>query len=365
MLEEPKVTMRPINISDFETLARERMPQMAYDYYAGGALDEITLDRNCAAFEELRLRYRVLRDVSTRDLATTVLGSEIAMPILVAPTAFHQLAHPEGEVATARAAGRTGTVMILSTLSNCPIEEVVAATDEPVWFQLYVYKDRSVTRELIARAEEAGCRALVLTVDAPFLGSRERDIRNRFELPDHLAASNVAGDSDLLPVENNASELASYVGEMFDPSLTWEVVEWLTGITSMPILVKGVVHPEDARLAASHGAAGIVVSNHGGRQLDTAPATIEVLPEIVEAVEDSLEVLIDGGIRRGSDVLKAVALGATAVAVGRPALWGLAVDGGDGVERVLSILRSELDVALGLCGFNRLSDLSADVVMTR
>lgn len=359
------MTTRPINISDFERAAREVMPRMAYDYYAGGALDEITLARNCDAFDELSLRYRVLRDVSVRDVTTTVLGSEIAMPVLVAPTAFHQLAHPEGEVATAAAAGAAGTIMILSTLSNCPIEEVVSATTGPVWFQLYVYKDRGVTRDLVARAEHAGCRALVLTVDAPFLGSRERDIRNRFELPGHLAASNLAGDPELLPVENNASELASYVGEMFDPSLTWEVVEWLTGITSMPILVKGVVHPEDARLAASHGAAGVVVSNHGGRQLDTAPATIEVLPEIADAVGDSLEVLIDGGIRRGSDVLKAVALGATAVAVGRPVLWGLAVDGRNGVEQVLSVLRSELDVALGLCGFNCLSDLSADVVMRR
>ncbi|MEJ2086047.1 MAG: alpha-hydroxy acid oxidase [Acidobacteriota bacterium] len=352
-----------INIADFEALARESMSQMAYDYYAGGALDEVTLRRNESAFDDIRLRYRVLRDVATRDLTTTVLGAEIAMPILVAPTAFHQLAHAEGEVATARAAGRSGTVMILSTLSNCPIEDVVAATTGPTWFQLYVYKDRGVTRDLIARAEQAGCRALVLTVDAPFLGSRERDIRNRFELPAHLAASNLTGNPELLPVEHNASQLASYVGQMFDASLTWEVVDWLAGVTKVPILVKGVVHPEDARLAVEHGASAVIVSNHGGRQLDTAPATIEVLPEIVAAVDGAIEVLLDGGIRRGSDVIKALALGAKAVAVGRPVLWGLAADGQTGVEKVLSILRAETDVALGLCGFSRLEDLSSDVVM--
>jgi 4-hydroxymandelate oxidase len=354
---------RPINISDYEAAARDVMSQMAYDYYAGGALDEVTLRRNESVFDEIRLRYRVLRDVSERDLRTTVLGEEVDMPILVAPTAFHQLAHSDGEVATSRAAGKAGTIMILSTLSNCPIEEVTAASSGPVWFQLYVYKDRGVTRELIARAQEAGCRALVLTVDAPFLGSRERDVRNQFELPSHLAASNLVGNPELLPVEHNASELASYVGQMFDASLTWEVVDWLREVTDLPVLIKGVVHPDDARLAVAHGAAGVVVSNHGGRQLDTSPATIEVLPEIVDAVEGSIEILIDGGIRRGSDVLKALALGANGVAVGRPVLWGLAADGEAGVEHVLSILRSELDVALGLCGFNCLDDLSADVIM--
>ena len=354
----------PINIADYEALAREKMSSMAYDYYAGGALDEVTLRRNQSAFEEILLRYRVLRDVSTRDLTTTVLGEEIAMPLLVAPTAFHQLAHPDGEIATARAAGEAGTIMILSTLSNCPIEEVTAASQHSVWFQLYVFKDRGVTRDLVQRAATAGCKALVLTVDAPFLGTRERDVRNRFELPSHLMASNMAGNPELEPVEHNASELASYVGEMFDASLTWEVVDWLRGITEMPVLIKGIVHPDDARLAAEHGASGIVVSNHGGRQLDTSPATIEVLPEIVDALDGSIEVLIDGGVRRGSDILKAVALGATAVLAGRPVLWGLAANGEKGVAHVLSILRSELDVALGLCGCNRLAELSPDVIMS-
>lgn len=354
---------RPINIAEYEAAAREVMSQMAYDYYAGGALDEVTLGRNQSAFDEIRLQYRVLRDVSSRDLVTTVLGEKIEMPIVVAPTAFHQLAHTEGEVATARAAGRAGTIMILSTLSNSPVEDVVVASPAAVWFQLYVYKDRGVTRELIARAQEAGCKALVLTVDAPFLGTRERDVRNRFEVPSHLAASNLAGKPELQPVSYNASELASYVSEMFDASLTWEVVDWLREVTDLPILIKGVVHPEDARLAVDHGAAGVVVSNHGGRQLDTAPATIEVLSEIVDAVGGEIEILIDGGIRRGSDVVKALALGARAVAVGRPVLWGLATDGEEGVAHVLSLLRMELEVALGLCGCNRLSELTPDVVM--
>jgi len=343
--------MERLNLFDFERAARERMSRMAFDYYAGGAEDELTLADNRAAFERLKLAYRVLVDVSERDLATTVLGQQVSMPVLVAPTAFHKLAHEDGETATARAAGAAGTVFTLSTLSNTAVEEVGAAATGPVWFQLYVYKDRAATEGLVRRAEEAGCSALVLTVDAPLLGRRERDVHNRFHLPEGLKVENMLpkGYGDV-EEEAETSGLATYVNSMMDQALTWKDLEWLRSVTELPILVKGVVRPDDALRAVEHGAAGVVVSNHGGRQLDTAPATLEVLPAIVDAVHGRAEVLLDGGVRRGTDVVKALALGARAVMVGRPVLWGLAVDGEAGARRVLELLREELDLAMALCG---------------
>lgn len=353
---------RPISVGDYHRAARERLPRMVYDYYAGGAWDEITLGWNERAFDRLRLRYRVLRDVSSRDLSTMVLGRPISAPLLIAPTAFQSMAHPDGECATAAAAGSAGTVMIASTLSNRPIEAIVAATEGDVWFQLYVYKDRSLSQALVERARDAGCRALVLTVDVPGLGIRERDVRNRFQLPDGLEMGNFEAGTRGLPDDLDGSALATYVARMFDPALTWGDLDWLRSLSELPILVKGVVHPEDARLAADHGAAGVIVSNHGGRQLDTAPATLEVLPEIAEAVGEGSAVLLDGGIRRGTDILKAVALGADAVAIGRPALWGLAVDGRAGVADVLRILREELDAAMALCGATRIDQIARELV---
>ncbi|MFQ5889600.1 MAG: alpha-hydroxy acid oxidase [Gemmatimonadota bacterium] len=354
--------MELLNVYDYEAAARAKLPQMVYDYYASGAHDEITLRENHAAYDRIRLSYRVLRDVARRDLGTVVLGQLVSMPILVAPTAFHRMAHPEGEVATARAAGSAGTVMILSTLSNSSIEEVAAAARGPVWFQLYIYRDREATRALVGRAEEAGCTAIVLTVDAPLWGRRERDVRNRFQLPPGLSIRNLPPGMDAFPKDAPGSGLAAYVASQFDLSLTWRDVEWLCGITRLPVLVKGVVSPEDARLAVESGAVGLVVSNHGGRQLDTAPATIEALPGIVEAAEGRLEVLLDGGIRRGTDVVKALAFGARAVAVGRPVLWGLAVDGEVGVRRILGILREELDLALGLCGCSSVDQVGPELI---
>lgn len=350
--------MEPINVEEYRKAAREALPRMAYDYYASGAHDEITLWENRAAWDRIPLRYRVLRDVSDRDTRASVLGREVAFPILVAPTAFHRLAHPEGELATVRAAGRVGAGMILSTLSTTAMEEVMAEAEGPVWFQLYVYRDRDVTEALVRRAEAAGCGAIVLTVDAPLLGTRERDVRNRFRLPAGMAAENLlpAGVETVPGVEAD-SGLAAYVDRLFDPSLDWEDLAWLVGRTDLPVLVKGIVHPEDGRLAAEHGAAGIVVSNHGGRQLDTAPGTADVLPGVVDAVDGRVPVLVDGGVRRGTDVVKALALGAEAVCVGRPVLWGLAVDGEAGAARVLRILADELDLAMGLCGCPSLDEV--------
>ncbi len=361
----PESRMEPVNLFDLEAAARARLPREAWDYYASGADDEVTLRANRAAFERVSIAYRVLVDVARRDLATTVLGQPVALPVLVAPTAFQQLADPEGERATARAAGAAGTVMILSTLSNTPVEEVVAAATGPVWFQLYVYRDRQATAGLVRRAEAAGCRALVLTVDAPLLGRRERDIRNRFQLPPGLKVANLLpeGYGDLPAAAD--SGLAAYVAALLDPSLSWRDVAWLRSITRLPLLIKGIVRPDDALRAADAGAAGLVVSNHGGRQLDTAPATLDVLPEIADALAargHRLEVLLDGGVRRGTDVLKALALGARAVLVGRPILWGLATGGAAGAEQVLRLLRDELDLALALAGAPTLADVTRDLV---
>lgn len=353
-----------INLQEYEVRARARLEPSAFDYYVSGAHDELTLRENRAAYERLRLAYRVLVDVSRCEPATAVLGSPVALPVLVAPTAFHRLACPEGERATVRAAGAAGTIMILSSLSNTAVEDVVAAASGPVWFQLYVYRDREATAGLVRRAEAAGCEAIVLTVDAPRLGRRERDVRNRFHLPEGLTVEN------LLPAGYGAvqqpaheSGLAAYFASLIDPSLDWDDIVWLRGLTRLPLVLKGIVRADDAVRAVEVGAAAVVVSNHGGRQLDTSISTIAALPAIVDAVAGRIEVLLDGGIRRGTDVIKALALGAQAVCVGRPVLWGLAVDGQAGVEHVLGLLREELELAMALCGTPSIAAIERDLVV--
>ena len=355
--------MQAINIFDYETLAREKLPTMAFDYYASGAQDEITLRDNRAAYDRIKLLYHVLTDVKERNLSTELFGQRISMPILIAPTAFHGLAHAEGEIATVRAAGAAGTIMILSTLSNSAVEDVLAAASGPVWFQLYVYRDRGATEALVRRVAAAGCTALVLTVDAPLLGRRERDVRNRFQLPPGLSVKNMlpAGMASL-PQETADSGLAAYFASLLDPALIWKDIEWLRSITALPLLVKGIIRADDALRAVDYGASGIIISNHGGRQLDTAPATIDALPAVAEAVAGRIELMIDGGVRRGTDVVKAVALGAKAVLIGRPVLWGLAVDGEKGVTHVLEILRNELDLAMALSGCATVAGIRKDLV---
>ena len=355
--------MKLLNLHEYEAAAKENLSQMAFDYYVGGSDDEVTLRDNVRAFDRYRLRNRVMRDVSERDLSTSVLGQKISMPVMVAPTAFQRMAHPEGEVATARAAGEAGTAMMLSTLSTSSIEEVAAAATGPLWFQLYVYKDREETKNLVRRAEAADYKAIVLTVDAQIWGVRERDVKNNFQLPDGLRIKNVIGAEDFPDTEG--SGLAAYVTSLFDQTLSWQDLEWLVGITDLPVLVKGILNADDAELAVQHGAAGIVVSNHGGRQLDTAPASVDVLSEIAEKVDGRVDIIMDGGVRRGTDVLKALALGAKAVAIGRPVLWGLAVDGQAGVERVLGVLRDELDLSLALCGATSPDEIDASLIMER
>jgi 4-hydroxymandelate oxidase len=342
--------MPPVNIAEYEALARERMERSAFEYYAGGACDERTLASNRDGFDRIRLRPRVLVDVSRVDTATTVLGTRIDAPIMLAPTAFNRLAHPDGERAAARAASAAGTIMIASTLSTCPMEEIAAASSGPLWFQLYVYKDRELSRELVARAEAAGFRALVLTVDTPLLGRRERDLRNRFTLPDGMTIANFASVMTDQARWGRNSSFGAYVHDLFDASLTWESVEWLRSITRLPLVLKGVMTDDDARLAADTGVDAIVVSNHGGRQLDGVDATIDALPDVVEAAGDRIEVLMDGGIRRGTDVLKAIALGARAVLRGSGYLWGLAAGGENGDADVLGLLRHDVHLAMALVG---------------
>jgi isopentenyl diphosphate isomerase/L-lactate dehydrogenase-like FMN-dependent dehydrogenase len=306
----------------------------------------------------------VLVDVADVDLSTTILGVPVSMPILVAPTAYHCLACEDGECATAQGVGAAQTLMTVSTLATRSLEEVAQAASGPLWFQLYVYRDRAVSEALVRRAEAAGYRGLVLTVDAPVLGQRERDVRNGFALPPHLRMANFTDTTGDLAREHHAgaSALAVHAAAMFDQSLTWDAVAWLRSLTALPIIVKGIVTAEDALLAVQHGVDGIVVSNHGGRQLDGAVATIEALPEVADAVAGQCTVLIDGGIRRGTDVLKALALGADAVLVGRPILWGLAVDGAAGVTRVLEMLRSELQRAMILAGQPNLASINRSLV---
>jgi 4-hydroxymandelate oxidase len=360
-----------LNIADYATAARGKLQKDVLDYYEGGALDEITLRENTAGWERLRLYYRVLAGVGPRELNTTVLGQPISMPIAVAPTAFHRLSCQGGEIETAKAAKAAATLFILSSLSNTAMEAVFAQAGTPRWFQLYIYKDREITRALVQRAEAAGAEAIVLTVDAPGLGTRERDMRNRFTLPEGLVVENLAplGKGNLPRAEGATasnvtlgSGLAAYVRENFKSDLSFDDLDWLCSCTRLPVVVKGVCRGDDARRSAEHGAKAIVVSNHGGRQLDTAPATAEVLPHVIEAVGDACEIYVDGGIRRGSDVLKAIALGARAVLVGRPILWGLCVGGEEGARQVLEILRRELDEAMLLGGCTNLKDVNRSLL---
>jgi len=336
----------PINVADYERLAAERLDPGVLGYFAGGAGDERTLRDNVAAFARRRLRPRVLVDVSEVSTQTTVLGTEISMPVLVAPVAFQRLVDPDGEVAMARAAAAADTIMCLSTIATSRPREIAAeAPPSPRWFQLYCFKDRGVTRALIDEAVECGFDAIALTVDAPRAGRRERDFRTTFVVPEGIHSPAVAAAV--------GSERALSVQEVFalvDPSLTWDDFEALASECALPVLLKGVQTAEDARLAVEHGAAGVIVSNHGGRQLDTVAASLDILPEVAEAVEGRCEVLVDGGIRRGTDVVTALALGARAVLVGRAPLWGLAVGGEAGAARVLQILREEVELALTLLG---------------
>lgn len=361
--ENPDIPSDVLNIFDLERLAKERLPVLAYDYYRSGAWDETTLKANREAYEKLKIHYKILVDVEKRDLSTTIFGQHIDFPIIVAPTAFHKLAHPEGELATGRAAVKAKTIMTLSSLSTTTIEEVAEATNKTFWFQLYINKQREYTRDLVARAESAGAKALVVTVDTPLWGRRERDVRNGFHLPPGLSAINlVKYQQDGIAKGQSGAGLGQSFAWMLDATLQWKDLDWLASITKLPIIIKGVCRVDDAVKATEHGIKGILVSNHGGRQMDSAPATIDVLPAIVDAVGNRTTVLMDGGIRRGTDAMKALAQGAKAVLVGRPVLWGLAAGGQQGVEKALSILKEELDLGMALSGCRNLKELNRSLL---
>jgi 4-hydroxymandelate oxidase len=365
----------PLDLEALEAAARERLDRGVYDYVAGGADDEHSVADAQAAWSRMALRPRVLRDVSQISMATTVLGGELPVPLLVAPMAYHRMAHPDGEAASAAGAAAAGAGYILSTQATMTVEEVAEAVPAGLrWFQVYVVRDRGWTADLVARAAAAGYKALVLTVDVPVLGNRLRDLRNDFRLPTGLKPANAPpihrGTTPAVPRTPPASaarqreldlDPLAQAGQ-FDPGLTPEVIGWLAERSGLPVLVKGVLRGDDALACLEAGAAGVVVSNHGGRQLDTVVASADALAEVTAAVGDRGEVYVDGGIRRGTDVVKALALGARAVLVGRPVLWGLAVGGAAGVERVLSGLAGELRLAMALCGAPDLARLTPDLV---
>ena len=349
-----------VSLYDFEELARERLPLQLWDFIEGGAGDELTVRRNRTAFDEITVNPRFLVDVSRRDLSTTVLGTEISFPVMIAPAGAQRHVHPEGERATTKAAGAAGTLMALSTSSGFSVEEVAEVATGPLWFQLYHFGD-DLTEHMLRKAKNAGFRAICLTVDVPVASLKERDIRNQFVPSDALNWANVR---DFPGIEEKYLQLPQAVST--SPrrfaTFTWERLDWLRSLTGLPLVIKGIRTAEDARRCVEHGVDAIVVSTHGGRQLDCTLSSIESLPPIVEAVGDRLEVYLDSGVRRGMDVLKALALGARAVLIGRPLFWGLAVDGEAGVCRVLEALRLEFDRAMAYCGRTSVAEIDRTLV---
>jgi L-lactate dehydrogenase (cytochrome) len=369
-----------INIEDLRARARRRLPRALFDFVDGGGEDEWSVRENRAAFERITFRPRVLVDVSKRDQTTTVLGQKLATPVVCAPTGMPGLLWPRGEIEAARAAAKMGSIYTLATRATCSIEEVAEAANGHVWFQVYVWQDREMTRQLVERAAAAGAKAMFLTVDVQVVSQRERDLRNGFTTPPKITFRNATDtlrrvdwlwrmlrgpkitDRNFMGLSTRAGgddlvRLGGYVNSLYDSSVNWDDFRWFRSLWNGPLVIKGITTAEDARKAADYGADGIVVSNHGGRQLDYLPASIDVLPEIVDAIGDRAEVLLDSGVRRGSDVVKALALGARACMVGRPYLWGLASGGQSGVERTFSILNSEIDRTLALIGRPKLADL--------
>ena len=377
-MDREALARRYYNIETLRRAARRVLPKVIFDFADGGAEDEVTLHRNEADFDELELVPRMMRGAAERDLSVELFGRRLALPVLISTTGLSGILWPDGEACAARAAQAAGTVYCQSHGSTCTIEELARAAPGPRWFQVFLYRDRGLTRSMVERAQAAGCEALILTVDNQVLGQRERDLANGFSIPPRLGPRGVLDMALHLPWllrmrgargisfanyrgatghEDDIVSLGAYIARMLDPGLCWRDVEWLRGIWKGPFLLKGILHPEDARTAAEHGVDGVIVSNHGGRQLDGAVSAIRALPAVAEAVGDRLTVLLDGGVRRGVDVVRALALGARAVAIGRPHWWGLAIAGEAGVALVLDIFRRELDRAMALAGCARLAEI--------
>jgi isopentenyl diphosphate isomerase/L-lactate dehydrogenase-like FMN-dependent dehydrogenase len=352
-----------LNLYELEAIAKQKVEATAFDYIASGANDEITLRNNVESYKKIQLVPRRLASNKHPSTAIELLGQKMDYPILIAPTAFHGLSHKDAELGTAHAANKTNTTMILSTLSNTTIEETSVAGAN-MWFQLYIFNNREITLELIRKAEEHGYKALVITVDAPILGKRERDIRNQFHLPNHLSIANLAMHMDAAQLDErkSASSLESFFQEQLNNELNWDDIHWLNSQTTLPIILKGILHPEDAKLALQAKIAGIVISNHGGRQLDTEITSIDALPAIAAIVKETIPIIIDGGIRRGTDILKAIALGANAVLIGRPIVWGLADEGIDGSVKVINFLQEEFKQSMQLVGCKNIKELSNEFI---
>jgi 4-hydroxymandelate oxidase len=366
-VEQSSAESELVCLADYEAAAKQRIPHMSWEFYNGSAADEISMRWNVEAYQRMRLKPRVLVDVSNLDTRVTLFGHEHPFPILLAPTAYHKLANPEGELATARGANASGATMVLSTMSTTPVEDVARVAKNPLWFQLYVQRDRGLARDLVQRAEAAGCRALCLTVDTPVPGARNREERVEFRLPanvdlPHLRGLKVNGVDISKGGAGHRSVGNSIYSAISDPALGWKDVEWLGGVTKVPLLLKGVLNPDDADRAVKSGAAGIIVSNHGARNLDTTPATIDALPLVAERISGRVPLLVDGGVRRGTDVLKALANGANAVLIGRPYLYGLGVAGEDGVAQVLNILHREFEMAMALTGRPTIESIDRSVL---
>ncbi|XP_048587238.1 glycolate oxidase 5 isoform X1 [Nematostella vectensis] len=357
---------KPVCLTDFQDQAKDSLSKIAYEYFSSGAENEETLRENREAFKRIKLRPRMLRGISHVNMSTTILGQPISMPVCIAPTAFHKMAHPHGELATARAAAQAGTCMTLTWAANSSIEDVAATAPAGVkWLLIYMMKDRELVKAWVRRAEESGFSGIVVTVDSPE-GPKNYSIeRNKFTLPSTLTIPNLGHKKYVLKsVDGNGNtKFVSAGNELFDGGVTWKSIDWLKKLSRLPIVLKGILTPEDARLAVEHGVDGIIVSNHGGRQLDGVQATIDALPEIVKAVQGKLEVYMDGGVRLGTDVFKALALGARAVFVGRPVIWGLAYKGEEGVRQVLELLREELRLAMILSGCGSLDDVTSSYVI--
>ncbi len=359
MAKRPK-TPPLVCIPDYELAAQKKLTLTAREYLNSGAADEFSLRRNRAAFDDLLLKPRVLRDVSRLDTALELFGQLLAHPVLLAPAAYHKLFHKQGEIGSARGAAKAAAVLTVSSFATTSLEDIARSTPAPKWFQLYMPPDRAIPKDLVQRAEAAGYCAICMTVDTPVLGIRNREMRSGFGLPRGVHRENLRRYGAALASAAHFDETGAMVAAL-DASVTWKDVEWVRSLTRLPVILKGILAPEDAILAAQHGAAGIIVSNHGARNLDTTPSTIEALPHVVAAVDGRFPVLLDGGIRRGTDVLKALALGAKAVFIGRPYLWGLAVNGESGVEHVIRILLNELRSVMALCGRPSLASLDCSL----
>jgi 4-hydroxymandelate oxidase len=345
---------RPINLFEFEAAAKERLPKEEYDYIAGGATDEISVERNRRAFESWALRPRVLRDVSRLDLSTTVLGTKVDLPVLIAPCGGHKKAHPDGEFATYRAAAARGTIFTVSANAGASFEELAKAATGRLWLQLYPFRDREMTKEWLKRAKDAGYTAVCVTLDSQWPPKRERNIRNNYQRTRGVNFPKTGAETP---------RPTGRAGEGSDPAATWKDLEWIKSAGNLPVVAKGIMTGEDVELCAESGADAVIVSNHGGRHLDNTLATIEVLSEAVAANKGRMEMLLDGGIRRGADVVKAIALGARAVFIGRPLFWGLAVDGEQGVIRVLDILREEIEITMAKCGRPTIASIDSTAVV--